>query len=525
MSLRRVKDRWRWEIAGQVDVTRGVLDQIVMDMPRSCAGPYELIESTIDGSAVSATSTVNADGDRRRLTLRPDRSVAQQWRFRISGLLETEGQTVRAPRVSVLGVGRHRQLLHLPDRGAEWDVASLPRVDDAPQWMFAPDADLALFDMTGRNATAVRKASSQRTVRPTIILADIFLAARLDASCHGVARFDLYPAGRTTCQLRAPDNIELIYVTIDGRVAAVTPNDTHTWEVSLASDRLPQSVEVVFRGTLASKPAAGTNLSVAAPWIYSEDLPLEASRTLWTVGPLSDLLVSPRTPATPSYEPNALDHLRAEAMVIALRGAMGQKVPDDWARPWVARHAIYQTSIASVSRADADSRIDTKLAAWLLSVGVATPAETAAGVEDFGTTIRGRILIDSDDVFSGRATSWIFDESHPQLNLRLASRSVAETPATAAWAVMLALLAIAACVAIARTGRTRFERSVRSVWMRGRYAIMVAVGIVWWLWLWPSFLGLVVVFLAIVLALRPIREVAIRPSGGSSVMPVAKLNR
>ena len=525
ISLRRYKGSWQWELACQVDVTSGILDRVALELPTSCDGPLELVSSMVDGPAVSAALSTNTRDDRLRLVLRPERPVTRQWRFRLKGTLATQGQMVRAPRVSAFAVGRHREYLRLPDGGAGWETAGLPRAGDAPPWMTPLDADPVLFDMTARNSTAIRKAGSGQSVRPTVILADILLALRTDAKCHGVARFDLYPAGRTSCQLRAPENIELVYATIDGRVAAVRPKDSDTWEVALASDQLPQSMEVVFRGKLASQPVAGARLVVDSPWLFSDDLPLEANQTLWTIGPLPELEILSEMPsAKENVAASALDAVRAEAMVIAMRGAMGKEVPNGWASPWVARHTHYVKSIDSLEVVE-DTLIDTQLAAWLLSVGVATPAELPHNSKQLSAALRDGILLDADDVYASRAKSWVFDQQQREMTISLEARHVVETPERTGWAIAIALLATAACVGISRTGRTRLERRVRTVWMRGRYAIVAAVGIVWWLWLWPSFLGLVVVLLASILALRPVREAAAHMPGGSTVMRRSNLDR
>ena len=82
-------------------------------------------------------------------------------------------------------------------------------------------------------------------------LADVQLAWQADGACHGTAVFDLEPGGQTFCPFNLPEGYELVHASIDGQPAATIPNGPGKWKLPLASERLPQRIEVVFQGVLA----------------------------------------------------------------------------------------------------------------------------------------------------------------------------------------------------------------------------------------------------------------------------------
>ncbi len=70
----------------------------------------------------------------------------------------------------------------------------------------------------------------------------------------------------------------MVHAAVDGQPAAPIPNGPGKWKLPLVSERLPQRIEVVFRGVLANPLDYGLR-DLTAPGLG--DLPV--SRTLWTV--------------------------------------------------------------------------------------------------------------------------------------------------------------------------------------------------------------------------------------------------
>ena len=78
----------------------------------------------------------------------------------------------------------------------------------------------------------------------------------------------------------------MVHASIDGQPAATIPNGPGKWKLPLASERLPQRIEVVFQGVLADPLGYGPR-NLTAPSLGV----LPADRTLWTVSIPPPLIV------------------------------------------------------------------------------------------------------------------------------------------------------------------------------------------------------------------------------------------
>jgi len=281
----------------------------------------------------------------------------------------------------------------------------------------------------------------------------------------------------------------------------------------------------VFRGTLPSEPTADSVVALNAPWLWFGDHPIESEHTLWTIAPLPGLVLDSDQPAISSATPIEANRVRAAAVETALRAAMqsaiGESAANDWAQRCVARLVAYRTPSNSSTDASTESLVDADIAAWLNSIYPLSSGKKSFAVEHAADAISAlQSPFDADDLFAEQPVAWVFDGRHELFTLALSNQpssyasnqSSTTFPVRAAWAATLAVLAGAACFALGRKGA---RGRARTLWMRGRYAMLAAAGLVWWLWLWPSFLGLAMILAAVLLAIWPIRTHATASSGSS----------
>lgn len=275
--LRQEDRQWRAGIDCRLQVTEGVVDQLQFDVPPAWAGPY-----TVSNGAV--VEVVDIPGEGRRLSVAPPKAIAGEYRVSISGPLKIEsGERPVMPDVAVRNARELARWVALPRKlqGQEsnWEVGGMHEVDLPP--MFSGSIDSKLFDVceiTGEKPQAVLRQQGQARSTPHVALADIRLAWQADGAWRGVATFDLSPGGASSCPLRLPEDSELVAATVDGLPIQPTPLAAGQWQLNLNSDRLPQRVAVVYRGTISAADRPGTH-DFAAPALGE----MPVARTLWTV--------------------------------------------------------------------------------------------------------------------------------------------------------------------------------------------------------------------------------------------------
>jgi hypothetical protein len=122
------------------------------------------------------------------------------------------------------------------------------------------------------------RQQGQNSAPPHVGLADIQVAWQTDGAWRGVATFDLTPGGTSICPLELPPGCELVAATVDGLPIQPQSPKQGGWRLNLNSDRLPQRVAVVYRGTIAAADRPGPH-EFLAPTLGE----IPVAHTLWTV--------------------------------------------------------------------------------------------------------------------------------------------------------------------------------------------------------------------------------------------------
>jgi hypothetical protein len=429
------------------------------------------------------------------LVLRPAQALRGNVAVQIRGTLRTENeQRVRAPDIGVLDIPYLRRYLCLPTRldrqQIAWETgglqsASLP--DD-----YRPPEDLTtgytVFQVVGPRLEAVVTDVDRVLGAPQVHLADNYAAWCHDDTCFGVSVFDLEPARLSTVEVAVPATLELVQVRVAGVPVTARPRDNGHWTVALGADQLPQRVEVLFQGTLPSGSAILDGKTFPAPVLIG----LPVLQTLWTVrGPTTD---GPGLPALKHLAARADQQSRirletAETMLDYAPAVVARSTANEldfWRADW-ERHVA--ASRQDLQRQGAQPPVPTS-SELVNEVDDSAPSEGPRQASDFGE------LWKLQQTWRGPPTT---------CSLRgIASQIVIDYPtsSTADYAI-LSILAAAwlcgagFCVLLARSA------AVNDWLIRSPHVVGVLLGLIWWLWFSPSFLGLIVISISVLGALRP----------------------
>jgi hypothetical protein len=307
-------------------------------------------------------------------------------------------------------------------------------------------------------------------------LADVTMAWHADGGCCGTTVFDIEPGGAAECPLRLPDGYELLQVSVEGMPVTPEAVGRHQWRFPLASQRLPQRVEVLVRGMLPNVDQPDRS-RFEAPALGQWPV----RQTLWTViGPPWWAPGEPEAAAALSPWKHELLRLKSTAAVIESAAAVASSAPDEtsrWRQPWARRFAASRTAL------------ERELA-------------TAGGDQDMADARReakaiGQKNRDISDVAGESVTSsFAFSSPLLQPTVRCAFEGRADSltldcrQAEAGWLAprfgAAAALVVLTCAAVIGLRRGTLAPMPE----RWPHAAGVVLGLAWWLWLVPSVLGL-----------------------------------
>ena len=514
---------WLARLDARLSIHGGVVDQFEIRAPQPWNGPYQ---ANLPGQLQARQSP----GQVRRLVFRPQVPLSGDLMLSITGPLElARGERPSVPDIHVLGIDRPERWFILPSRAqgqaCRWQTRGLTPAARPPLLVFSADAGATSYKVSGKPVQAVLEPADMPRGSGIVRLANITMIWYADGSCCGAAVFDLEPGGAGECPLNLPKGYELIQVSVEG--LAVTPRavERQGWRFPLPSRQLPERVEVLFR----RRPSAADQTNrqnFEAPVLGS----LPVRQTLWTViGQSSRPMSDPDGVPTTSAWKQELTRLKSAAAAFESACTVQSDDPEETLRSYqlwnqrlkAARTAFERELTAAgagpdtaAGRREADAiekhrdelvkRVEAAGAlprpavapvvqdsgesfrrAWTTGPASATqPATGPASVSATGSASATQPVVRC--AFDGRTDSLMID-SRPAETSGLLYRLIA--------AAVLALLAYLA---------TRGATASRLTATLGRWphASGVALGVAWWLWLWPGVVGLGIVLGCILAAGR-----------------------
>jgi hypothetical protein len=505
---------WKAEIELRIHVSGGLVDQLRLDVPGPLAGPYEI-------SAPATVSPVDVPGRLRQLVIRPAAAIEGDYQFSISSPLTlAPGDRPHAPQVGLQQASQLKRFLALPTEAdghrIAWRRRGLQEAKLPDGFVVPPDAEaFATYEVVG-NAYQATLSRDRPQQAARVRLADVRIAWQTDRSCVGVATFDLEPGRLSECRLRLPPDYRLLHVSVAGVPTEPVPigsqsADTGLWRVSLGPARLPQQIEVLFDGRLPEPPSA-ISRSFEAPTLDR----LPAQETVWTV--LGPSLLAPGRPEDGSLvspQPHDLLRLKGAAAEIESASAVPADQPEEtsrWYRRWAGRLAAARAALQRLPAPAGQPNqigkeiqaVDQRQSQIAKRLGVTDVYQQliSPGAPPAGTT--GLSLPPGDPAaLWQRSLDW--GPSSTRLTVPQPSQSItlvyrplrtSSLPHRLAGAAGL-LAAIALVVGGLRRG------TLAECFTRWPQAVGVAVGLAWWLWLWPSILGWGIVLVSLAASLLP----------------------
>ncbi len=514
ISIRKTPDGWTADFDCRLEVRGGIVDRITIETSKAWPGPYivssELIKESIDG-------------ERQELVLRPP--LRSQLEFSVSGPLVPErGGDISVPRIRLKRLNNVERM-DKADRLVVLPVGPIPAIawdhtgllpTNVPTRIVAKAPGLAW------EAYRVEQDDFRATVRRSpdpaqVCFADVRIG--LDQSGEGcvVALLDVEAGDRDWCVLRVPPPWQLVAVSNRGVPQLPQKRGEDTWQIPLGRTALPQRLELVLAGTVPLDERGGARIE-AFPQL--EGLPIQ--RSLWTLSGEAQFEVA-----------GAVEPVRREQAAIArLRNVTGLihraadrpgcSLEDEpswyrgWFSQWITAQQDAQAALALVPEATVQAErtelegLDGERQALVRQLNASAIWEQLAK-SSASRIDPGVLWTRMDD--RGAARYYFAKDGASPLVLRIDSPRSREGGSLAVSPIMCVSAVLLTLLVFWTTGRIH----------RWPHLCGTVLGLCWWLWLWPSFFGLLLVAVSLVAALRSDWR---RPrSSGSAILRLSPTGR
>jgi hypothetical protein len=366
---------------------------------------------------------------------------------------------------------------------------------------------MAIYQVVDDAVSAVLTPASRPIGEPQVYLSDVSVSWQGDGVLHGVAAFDLDPAGNAVCPLALPDGYRLHHVSVNGIPASVSATGENQWQLGLGSDQLPQRIEVVYQGRLAMDDATYGG-SALAPQLGD----LAVQNVVWTVqSPSGFQLSTASSLRSTTAVRQEFVRLKSIAAVMNLAPAILPSEAEEevaaWYAPWARR---YTTSLAAVRREllrTRDSETMRSLEGELRALeqeqsqiarrlgmpqNLLRPATAPSSAE------QSRHLWDAVVRGGSPPLRYISNGPVEPLVVEAASGAAGHWFERLFWALVV-MATVAGAISLMRS------RYGDRLWA-WRHIAGVVLGLAWWWLLWPAFLGWLIVAASLLALLRDRRQ-------------------
>ncbi len=498
---------WSLKVDHEVTLQEGFLDEIVFDVPRLVGNPVQ-IQPHLDFNLSDRT-----ESDRRRLVFHLSDTVYDKYRLQFQlPLTFAPGQRVHVPHVNPLNQLDCTHYVVLPRGGSEtiaWDTpwlrpASLPTRfmrESYPQQENIESVYVAI----DRDFRAEQPPVDKENGVPQIRQVDIHIYQQASDSFEytGHVTFDLEPSGMDRCQLRVPPSLRLIHAEVGGLPARMHRAGEAEWDVALSSTWLPHRIEIEYTGEVTPDLSYASTIRFQAP----ELVDITAQRTLWTViAPISK----------PHDQEHSISRSRqqlfrlktmTELMDLSTQ-VVGEQTTEDvmnWYHVWVNRYRLERSQLMALGDVSpfSDELFGIESQQSQIAEHLGTPSEwesleRATEVKMDGESRDDRRTLSEPNQVAERATTMMFQGSRYAVDFSTPLLS----PITTVTRFAISVLLISFVWWASRRVPVRWTRWIILCARWPTFHGML-IGIAWWLWLVPSWFGLVIIIVLLVTAIGP----------------------
>lgn len=173
--------------------------------------------------------------------------------------------------------------------------------------------------------------------QPQIRMIDTRVVCTSQRDFYGMSTIDLEPTGLTSCFVEVPHDVQLEQVSIEGLDVRFESSSDRRWKIPLGPFRLPQRIQLVFRGQLLVLPEidASTRQFSVPRLLDSEGEPIPVERTLLEIGASQGLGQARSLDMGPVDDPVALEMFRLKNIAAILETSTSNaQLRDDEKRNW-----------------------------------------------------------------------------------------------------------------------------------------------------------------------------------------------
>lgn len=514
ITLSRETSGWWVTYGCRPTVQSGELDVLRLRVPAGWSGPFEF-----ESSVPVTSELVPLDERHQTLTIRLTNSISNGGHFdlRIRGpLAMSAGTTPSLPDITFATPTDGRRYAIVP-RTADSELITWTETGVRPAEV-STNLLPATFDATKQRQLEIVNEQFRVAVIPRALIQAVPRVRLADTSISighrggriVTTRLVLTSDGLAECLLQLPADDKLVSIKLDGQPALHTPLDTTRSRIVLGAANLPQLLEIVSRS--GNRQTNGSSRELRRPTLLAGNRPIPVEVSLWTIAEPPKIIGAGVAAASPvsSFDQAAL-RLDRLAGIVEGAGAAAADAPapdgENWFRAWapIVRDVLAQTArlraqpisgpaVAQVSRSSeeqldqAEKRLDT----WLefVDTQLDSDAATAGGSQQRFTSNWA-----APSVADATVSYYVAEGGAEGLTVPANGTSAARWPTRTLPIVVIASLVVMMAWLIRSPAAADYL-------CRWPHTIGVALGLLWWAWLWPSWLGLVIVAGSVWLSLR-----------------------
>jgi hypothetical protein len=319
-----------------------------------------------------------------------------------------------------------------------------------------------------------------------------------------VSRFIIDPQGLDQCAVRLPVGQRLIRLSLDGHPALAQRVDPRRWRVQLSSPNLPQTLEIVARRVSRNADIDRTT-ELKRPGLEQAGQPIPVELSLWSLcSPTASAHLRAIGAATLTSTDRAT--VRLDRMTSISEAATPTVIESptadgyNWYVRWVARLQSAR-ELARAEQSPAASEIATGRVQAAENPAEAAIARCDAWIAQFEDLfVDAELAADtaSDRLSTPPGCAWThFVTNSPQATLDVEFVPSSVTPAQSRAIALVSIVALALAAGWLARQPSAFDALREWPQLAG-----IVLGLAVWMWLWPSWLGLLVATVSVALLLR-----------------------